>query len=80
MQEKAKQDSDAQLLIEWDWVETAIWTERMLAALGNGVQGGESRMPPSQRLGSSPLRMPGAMLAGPDVGTADWRAAHPLGP
>lgn len=23
----------------WDWVETAIWTERMLAALGNGVKG-----------------------------------------
>ena len=23
----------------WDWVETTIWTERMLAALGNGVKG-----------------------------------------
>lgn len=24
---------------DWGWVETAIWTERMLAALGNGVKG-----------------------------------------
>lgn len=26
---------------EWSWVETTIWTERMLAALENGVQGGK---------------------------------------
>lgn len=25
----------------WAWVEASIWTERMLAALGNGVQGGK---------------------------------------
>ena len=25
----------------WDWVDRTIWTERMLAALGNGVQGGK---------------------------------------
>ena len=25
----------------WDWVEASVWTERMLAALGNGVQGGK---------------------------------------
>ena len=24
---------------EWSWVEASVWTERMLAALGNGVQG-----------------------------------------
>jgi RNA-directed DNA polymerase len=24
---------------EWDWVERTVWTERMLAALGNGVKG-----------------------------------------
>ena len=24
---------------EWDWVDRTIWTERMLAALGNGVRG-----------------------------------------
>ena len=23
----------------WSWVETTIWTERMLAARGNGVKG-----------------------------------------
>jgi RNA-directed DNA polymerase len=26
---------------EWDWVDRTIWTERMLAALENGVQGGK---------------------------------------
>ena len=25
----------------WGWVETGVWTERMLAALGNGVKGGK---------------------------------------
>ena len=25
----------------WAWVEASIWSERMLAALGNGVQGGK---------------------------------------
>lgn len=25
----------------WDWVDRTIWTERMLAALGNGVRGGK---------------------------------------
>ena len=24
---------------DWGWVEATIWTERMLAALGNGVKG-----------------------------------------
>ena len=23
----------------WSWVEATVWSERMLAALGNGVQG-----------------------------------------
>ncbi len=27
--------------LTWDWVETGVWTERMLAALGNGVKGGK---------------------------------------
>ena len=35
--EKAKQTESA--LTEWVWVDRAIWTERMLAALGNGVKG-----------------------------------------
>jgi len=26
---------------EWGWVERSVWTERMLAALGNGVRGGK---------------------------------------
>jgi len=25
----------------WSWVEASVWTERMLAALGNGVKGGK---------------------------------------
>ena len=25
----------------WEWVEASVWTERMLAALGNGVKGGK---------------------------------------
>lgn len=25
----------------WDWVEASVWTDRMLAALGNGVKGGK---------------------------------------
>ena len=26
---------------QWTWVEASVWTDRMLAALGNGVQGGK---------------------------------------
>lgn len=36
--EKAKQGAEARPR-DWSWVETTIWTERMLAALDNGVQG-----------------------------------------
>jgi RNA-directed DNA polymerase len=35
----AKQESETQTFPQWDWVETAVWTERMLAALSNGVKG-----------------------------------------
>lgn len=38
MPETAKQAPSA-LSGKWDWVDRAIWTERMLAALDNGVQG-----------------------------------------
>lgn len=38
--EGAKQGSDATPQ-EWSWVEASVWTERMLAALGNGVKGGK---------------------------------------
>ena len=40
MLETAKQGSDATPQ-RWGWVEASVWTERMLAALGNGVQGGK---------------------------------------
>ena len=35
--ERAKQAEPAPP--EWEWVDRNIWTERMLAALGNGVKG-----------------------------------------
>jgi len=35
--ETAKQDAEAR---DWSWVEGSIWTERMVAALVNGVKGG----------------------------------------
>jgi RNA-directed DNA polymerase len=35
--EKAKQTESAPT--EWTWVDRDVWTERMLAALGNGVKG-----------------------------------------
>ena len=38
---KAKQKSETQTSKKWDWVETSIWTERMLATLDNGVKGGK---------------------------------------
>ena len=37
----AKQEAEACSPVRWDWVEASVWTERMLAALGNGVKGGE---------------------------------------
>ena len=39
--EKAKQGAEAQGPCGWEWVETSVWTERMLAALVNGVKGGK---------------------------------------
>ena len=36
----AKPEGEAQDPRKWQWVEASIWTKRMLAALGNGVQGG----------------------------------------
>ncbi|MDP1572825.1 MAG: group II intron reverse transcriptase/maturase [Pseudomonadota bacterium] len=38
MPARAKQEAEARPR-DWSWVETTIWTERMLAALGNGVKG-----------------------------------------
>jgi RNA-directed DNA polymerase len=39
--EKAKQGTEAYGPEEWKWVEASVWTERMLAALVNGVKGGK---------------------------------------
>ena len=36
----AKLEGDTPAPNRWAWVEASIWTERMLAALDNGVQGG----------------------------------------
>ena len=33
----AKQKSETQIPEKWKWVETSIWTERMLVTLDNGV-------------------------------------------
>jgi RNA-directed DNA polymerase len=38
--EKATQGAETQGR-DWTWVEAAVWNERMLAALGNGVRGGK---------------------------------------
>ena len=36
---RAKQAESTPTPTQWDWVDRTIWTERMLAALGNGVKG-----------------------------------------
>jgi hypothetical protein len=36
----ARPESDPDDSRQWAWVEAAVWTDRMLAALGNGVRGG----------------------------------------
>ena len=37
----AKQGAEARGPLSWKWVEASVWTERMLAALVNGVKGGK---------------------------------------
>lgn len=36
-----KQETETTAQPRWDWVEASVWTERMLAALENGVTGGK---------------------------------------
>ena len=36
----ARPESDPDDPRQWAWVEASVWTDRMLAALGNGVRGG----------------------------------------
>jgi RNA-directed DNA polymerase len=38
--ERARQGAETQGR-DWSWVEATVWSERMLAALGNGVKGGK---------------------------------------
>ena len=38
--ERAKQEPETRDP-KWDWVEASIWTDRMISALENGVQGGK---------------------------------------
>ncbi len=49
--EKAKQAGETQG--RWSWVETSVWTERMLTALEEGVKRGKS-MPTLRSKGCSP--------------------------
>ena len=37
----ARPESDPDDPRQWAWVEATVWTDRMLAALGNGVRGGK---------------------------------------
>ena len=37
----ARQGAELQNPLNWDWMEASVWTDRMLAALGNGVKGGK---------------------------------------
>ena len=37
----ARPESDPDDPREWSWVEASVWTDRMLAALDNGVRGGK---------------------------------------
>jgi hypothetical protein len=37
----ARPESDPDDPRMWSWVEATVWTDRMLAALGNGVRGGK---------------------------------------
>ena len=41
VQATARPESDSDDPRMWSWVEATVWTDRMLAALGNGVRGGK---------------------------------------
>ena len=61
-----------------DWVDRTIWTERMLAALGNGVKGNRrsdiGQLQNSLSWGFSLKTNSDYWRANPDVGTTNWRA------
>lgn len=39
--QSARRGSETRDPRQWEWVEASVWTQRMLAALGNGVKGGK---------------------------------------
>jgi len=41
VRETARPETDPDDPRMWPWVAASVWTERMLAALGNGVRGGK---------------------------------------
>jgi hypothetical protein len=41
----AKQETETYDPAKWEWVEAVVWTERMLAALVNGVKDGGVLIP-----------------------------------
>jgi hypothetical protein len=55
---------------QWAWVDRGVWTDRMLAALGNGVKGHVS----FAELGLFTKCRPSCKRANPDEETTDWRA------
>ena len=66
----------------WSWVEPCVWTERMLAALSEGVKGGKwfslinaGQMHSLRSMGCTRLPQPMRKVANPVAGkTTDWRA------
>ena len=71
--ETAKQEKEACGPSSWKWVEASVWTERMLAALGNGVKGGKNAFFAERGLFTMYIR-PTFWRANPDEETTDWRA------
>ena len=69
----ARPESDPDDPRQWTWVEATVWTDRMLAALGNGVQGGIWNAS-SLSMVFSPYTKPMLRRANPERETADWRA------
>jgi hypothetical protein len=67
---------------EWSWVEPRIWTERMLAALGQGVTGGKMPSLPSTGFSActKPMSWPASPLAGKTINrrAGCGRSARPV--
>jgi hypothetical protein len=81
MPQRAAHGAEARCMIAG--AEAAVWTERMLSALVNGVKGGKKKasasvgcgpMPTSQSTGCSHFTKPGPLRDSLDEETTDWRA------